>query len=190
MTCHKTMCKILIVNNYKKFIARHYLMWGIWWRIIWFINLFTSCGGNIPNLSKSRQFNRNWTTFFLHFRKTGLPFWRLGKIVLIFLMWLPKHFIWWGILNSMVPHACTVCGRVFLSKCSHAQTSHAHLLHFFYIPYATSYEEASLMAPKIITLWAKALLHHGEWFKIVECWQLGGVGFGVSFHVGHSPTRF
>ena len=46
------------------------------------------------------------------------------------------------------------------------------------------------MAPKIITLWAKALLHHGEWFKIVECWQLGGVGFGVSFHVGHSPTRF
>jgi hypothetical protein len=25
------MCNILIVNDYKQLIARHYLMWGIWW---------------------------------------------------------------------------------------------------------------------------------------------------------------
>jgi hypothetical protein len=48
-------------------------------------------------------------------------------------------------------------------------------------------EVAPLMAPKTITMWAHALLHHWEWFKVVECWRLGGVigvgfGWGVGFN--------
>ena len=49
------------------------------------------------------------------------------------------------------------------------------------------YEVALLMAPKPITLWAWALLFHGEWFKVVESWRLGGIyrccflGGGVGF---------
>ena len=31
------------------------------------------------------------------------------------------------------------------------------------------------MAPKTVIPWARALLHHGQRFKVVECWRLGGV---------------
>ena len=34
---------------------------------------------------------------------------------------------------------------------------------------------APLMAPKIITPWTHTLLHRRVQFKVVECWQLGGV---------------
>ena len=34
---------------------------------------------------------------------------------------------------------------------------------------------APLMATKTVTPWAWGLLHHGEQFKVVERWQLGGV---------------
>ena len=37
------------------------------------------------------------------------------------------------------------------------------------------YEMAPLMAPKVVTPCAHALLHRGERFKVIECWQLGGV---------------
>ena len=31
------------------------------------------------------------------------------------------------------------------------------------------YEVGPLMAPKIVTPWVQTLLHHGQWFKVVEC---------------------
>ena len=37
------------------------------------------------------------------------------------------------------------------------------------------YEMSSLMTPKTITQWAWALLHHGERFKVIKGWQLGGI---------------
>ena len=43
------------------------------------------------------------------------------------------------------------------------------------------------MASQTITQWAWTLLHHGEQFKVVEWWQLGGViSVGFAWGVGFS----
>ena len=43
------------------------------------------------------------------------------------------------------------------------------MLHVLYEASRDWYRMAQRMAPKIVTLWAWALLFHGERFKIVEC---------------------
>ena len=56
------------------------------------------------------------------------------------------------------------------------------------------YEVASLMALEPVTLWARALLHHGEWFNVAKCWQLGDIymcwfPIGVDFSISTLHLR-
>ena len=57
----------------------------------------------------------------------------------------------------------------------YAQKSPRSLLHTLHEGHGGRYEVPPLTAPKTVTPWAQTLLHRRVWFKVVECWQLGGV---------------